>query len=155
MELALNGAYRQLDAIISPNTCDTMRCIPLMLDYALPHPPVIGLALPDNRKIEAGINYTADEYRKIATELLKVGGKPISDEALAKSIKVYNIHRQTMMDFFDVANNHLDIITPYMRHMVIKSSFFMPKEKHTLWVKELIAELNTMPVHEWQGSKVF
>ncbi len=154
MELGLNGAYRQLDAIVSPNTCDTMRCIPLMLDYALPHPPVIGLALPDNRKIEVGINYTAEEYRKVATELLKIGGKEITEEALSKSIEVYNMHREIMMKFFDIANDHLDIITPYFRHMIIKSSFFLPKEKHTLWVKELIEELNMQAVHEWQGHKV-
>lgn len=154
MELALNGAYRKLDAIVSPNTCDTMRCIPLMLDYALPHPPVIGLALPDNRKIEAGIIYTANEYKKIADELIKVGGRKVTDDLLKESIKVYNAHRQTMMEFFDVAIDHLDVITPYMRHMVIKSSFFMPKEKHTVWVKELIDELNKLPVHEFKGTKV-
>ncbi len=154
MELALNGAYRKLDAIISPNTCDTMRCIPLMLEYALPHPPVIGLALPDHRKIEAGINYTADEYRKIAQELRKVGGREVTDEILALSIEVYNMHRQTMMNFFAIAEDHLDVITPYVRHMVIKSSFFVPKEKHTVWVKELIDELNQLPVHEFTGTKV-
>lgn len=154
MELALNGAYRILDAIVSPNTCDTMRCIPLMIDYALPHPPVIGLALPDNRKIEAGIIYTADEYRKVADELIKVGGRKVTDELLKESIKVYNEHRQVMMEFFDVAINHLDVITPYVRHMVIKSSFYMPKEKHTLWVRELIEELNKLPVHDFKGTKV-
>lgn len=154
MELALNGAYRNLDAIISPNTCDTMRCIPLMLEYALPHPPVIGLALPDNRKIEAGINYTANEYRKIAQELIKVGGQEVTDERLAISIEVYNKHRQTMMDFFDLAESHLDIITPYIRHMVIKSSFFMVKEKHTDLVKELINELEKLPLYKFNGTKV-
>ena len=104
--------------------------------------------------MEAGIIYTADEYRKVADELIKVGGRKVTDELLKESIKVYNEHRQVMMEFFDVALDHLDVITPYVRHMVIKSSFYMPKEKHTLWVRELIEELNKLPVHDFKGTKV-
>lgn len=154
MEFALNGVYRNLDAIVSPNTCDTMRCIPLMIDLAVAHPPVIGLVLPDNRKLECGIQFTAAEYGKLGDELIKVGGKPITREALDQSIEIYNQHRRTMMEFFRTASEHCDIITPYYRHMVVKSSFFVPKEKHTKWVQVLNAEMNQLPPAEWDGQRV-
>lgn len=154
MELGLNGAYRELDAIVSPNTCDTMRCIPLMLRLAVPHPPVIGLVLPDNRKLESGVQFTADEYRKLADELVKVGGKKVNKANLEQSIEVYNQHHQTMLEFSQVAADHCDIITPYYRHMVIKSSFYMPKEKHTEWVLDLMRELRKLPIFKWRGKKV-
>lgn len=154
MEFSLTGVYYDLSAYVVPNTCDTMRCIPLLLKETNPAIPVLGLVYPDNRKIEAGIDYLADEYRQLAQSLAQISGQPISDEALQNSIEIYNQHRAAMNEFLVSANQHLDIITTYYRHVVIKSSFFVPKEKHTAWLKEIIAELNSTPVHDWKRKKV-
>lgn len=154
MELGMIGAYRDVDVIVSPNTCDTMRCIPLMIKLAVPHPPVIGLVLPDNRKIEAGIQFTAQEYRSLASELQRYGGRPVTAELLQDSIELYKKHHQEMMRFMSIASDHCDVITPYLRHMVVKSSFFMPKEKHLQWLADLNQELCMLPKKAWQGPRV-
>lgn len=154
MELALNGAYRELDAIISPNTCDTMRCIPLMLKLAVPHPPVVGLVLPDHRKIEAGIQYTAQEYRHLAQELQVICGTKVTDAALEQSIDLYNRHGQLMREFLKTSQDHLNVITPYYRHMILKSSLFVPVERHMRWLEELLDELRKAPVCNWPGVRV-
>lgn len=154
MEFTMSGAYKDLDAIICPETCDTLRVIPLMMRKAIPETPIIGVVLPDNRKIDAGIKYTAAEYRSIVKQLEQITGKPVKDEDLQNSIEIYNEHHASMMEFFKVAVDHCDIITPYNRHMVIKSSYFMPKEKHTDLVKALIDELNKIQPVEYKGHKV-
>lgn len=154
MEFALNGVYRDLEAIVSPNTCDTLRCIPLMLTLNVPHPPVIGLVLPDNRKIECGVQYTAEEYRKLASELERISGNAVTDEALEHSIEVYNQHHALMMEFFDLAASHGNVVNPYYRHMVIKSSFFVSKEKHMESLTALVEELKKLPVAETKRKRV-
>jgi bcr-type benzoyl-CoA reductase subunit C len=154
MEFTMSGAYKDLDAIICPETCDTLRVIPLMMRKAVPQIPIIGIVLPDNRKIDAGIKYTAAEYRSIVKQLEQITGKPVKDEDLQNSIEIYNEHHAAMMEFFKVAVDHCDIITPYNRHMVIKSSYFIPKEKHTVLVRALIDELNKLEPTQYKGHKV-
>jgi len=154
MEFTMSGAYKNLDAIICPETCDTLRVIPLMMRKAIPQTPIIGVVLPDNRKIDAGIKYTAAEYRSIAKQLEQITGNPVKDEDLQNSVEIYNEHHAAMMEFFKVAVDHCDIITPYNRHMAIKSSYFMPKEKHTVLVKALIDELNKLQPTQFNGHKV-
>lgn len=154
MEFSLNGVYKDIDAYVSPNTCDTMRCIPLLLKETNPQVPVIGLVLPDHRKINAGIEYLADEYRQVGQSLREISGQDITPEVLQNSIRVFSKHRELMNRFLAAANQHLDIITPYYRHMVIKSSFFVSREKHSEWLEQLIDELQSRPVHQWQGKRV-
>lgn len=154
MEFALTGVYKNLDGYISPNTCDTMRCIPLLLKETNPEVPVIGLVLPDHRKINAGINYLAEEFKAVGEKLSEISGKKITDETLQNSIAVFSQHKTLMNQFFKLANDHLDVITPYYRHMVVKSSFFLPKEKHTEWLNELMTALKAEPVHQWTGKRV-
>ena len=146
MEFSLSGAYKNLDAIICPETCDTLRPVPLMLRLSDPDTPVIGLVLPDNRKLQAGIEFTANEYRSIASQLAKITGKPVTDEALHASIELYNHHHMVMMDFYALAAEHGDVITPYYRHQVVKSSFFIPKDRHLALVEVLTAELRKLPL---------
>ncbi|NPV91137.1 MAG: 2-hydroxyacyl-CoA dehydratase [Firmicutes bacterium] len=154
MEFSMTGVYRDLDAVISPSTCDTMRCIPLMMRLAVPELPVLGLVLPDNRKNESAINYLAAEYKKLAVALEEISGQPVTDHGLQQSIEIYNDHRRAMNSFLEAAADHCEVITPYYRHMVIKSSFFVPREVHTEWLLELTAELKKLPQSTWQGQRV-
>lgn len=154
VEYALIGVYQDLSAVISPNTCDTMRCIPLLLKEINPNCPVIGLVLPDNRKIDAGVEYMQAEFKQVALELEKIAGKEITVEKLQESIELYNAHRQLMNEFYDLAYRHLDVITPYYRHMIVKSSFFVPREQHYEWMQQLNALLKAAPEFDFQGGKV-
>lgn len=154
IENSMGGTYNQLSAIICPNTCDTMRCIPLILRIERPEIPVIGLVLPDNRKIDAGMDYLEDEFRQVAAELEKISGTQITEDKLMDSIRLYNTHRNAMNEFFNLVPDHLDIITPYYRHMGIKSSFFIPREMHLGWLNELNALLKEEPAAEFAGKRV-
>lgn len=154
MEFTMRGVYKNLDAVICPETCDTLRVIPLMMRIAMPETPVVGLVLPDNRKIQSGIEYTADEYRSIVKQLEQITSQTVSDDQLQASIEIYNRHHAAMMEFFHLAAEHCDVITPYKRHMVVKSSFFMPKEKHTELLEALIEELKQLEPGPWTGHRV-
>jgi bcr-type benzoyl-CoA reductase subunit C len=154
MEFTIRGVYKNLDAIICPETCDTMRTVPLMMRIAQPEMPVVGLTLPDNRKLPVGIAYTANEYRFIVRQLSEITGTTVTDAALQASIDLYDRHRTAMMAFFDIAADHADVINPYWRHQVVKSAFFIPKEKHLALVEELNAGLSALPQNKGSGPRV-
>lgn len=59
-----------------------------------------------------------------------------------------------MREFSVVARDYLQTVTPRVRHLVMKSAFFMDKAHHTELVEQLIRELMSMPAEKWNGKKV-
>jgi benzoyl-CoA reductase/2-hydroxyglutaryl-CoA dehydratase subunit BcrC/BadD/HgdB len=106
------------------------------------------------RKLPAGIQYLKTEFQNIKKEIEFISGESISDEDLNKSIAVYNEHRQSLRNFCSVAQMYPLTITPTVRHLVIKSSYFMEKSQHTSLVNELVNELSKLPAEEFKGKKV-
>ncbi|MFT8871243.1 MAG: 2-hydroxyacyl-CoA dehydratase family protein [Sporolactobacillus sp.] len=153
MEFDANGTYKNLSGIVVPSLCDELKCVgqDMMVASSL---PVIQIVPPAHRKIAAGITFLETEYAKMKTKLEAISGHIITEEALVKAIDVYNDWRKTMREFVAVANDHLDVITPLVRHHVIKSAFFMDKAKHAALVKDLIAALKAESSFEFQGKKV-
>lgn len=151
MELQCDGAYDFLKAVIFSVPCDTLKCMSEMWKGACPS---LTIAHPQNRKLKAANDYLTREYRNLQARLEKILGVTISDEAIARSIAVYNDNRQTMRAFTQVAAEYPDIVDPVRRHAVIKARHFMEKSQHTALVKELISELRTQAPAPWNGKKI-
>nr|WP_207669639.1 2-hydroxyacyl-CoA dehydratase family protein [Marinisporobacter balticus] len=154
LEYGLKGTYNDLSAVIIPGMCDTLICMGQNWKVGVPQVEYIALVHPQNRKIQAGINYLKSEYAHVKKKLEEIGGSEISNEAINNSIEVYNAHRKTMREFVEVAANYPNVITPLKRNTVIRSGYFMEKGKHTALVKELMAEIVKKPVEKWNGKKV-
>lgn len=154
IEFALRGVYNDLDAVIMSSPCDTLKSIPQDWGYAIPHIKAIQIVYPQMSKIEAGPQFLKTEFQIVKREMEAITGEPITDDALAHSIEVYNQHRQTMRDFCAAARNYPATITPVVRHLVIKSGYFMEKSEHTRLVNDLIAELQKLPADDWKGKKI-
>ncbi len=154
IELALKGVYNDLDAVIMSSPCDTLKSIPQDWGYAVPHIRGIQIVYPQMRKLAAGVEYLKTEFARVKREIEDISNEPITEDALQKSIELYNEHRQTLRDFVAVARNYPATITPKVRHLVIKSSYFMEKGQHTNLVQELIRELKKLPVQEFKGRKL-
>ncbi len=151
MEMSIDGVYDDMAAILFSVPCDTLKCFSQKWKGKS---PVIVLTHPQNRKIDAAARFLYEEYKLVRSRLEKILGVEITDEAIEKSIVVYNENRKVMREFSDVAAQYPQIIDPIKRHDVIKARFFMEKSKHTAKVKELIAELKAMTVEPWTGKKV-
>lgn len=155
LEMLLDGTMDQLDGIITPTICDTLR--PMSQNFRVSmgdKMAVIFLAQPQNRFEEFGLNFCVDQYITVKKELEKVAGKEITDEAIKDAIRVYNKSRAARRKFVELANAHCDVITPTKRSAVLKSFFFMEKPEYTKKLEQLNAELEALPVCDWKGTKV-
>ena len=155
LEMLLDGTMDQLDGIITPTICDTLR--PMSQNYRVAmgdKMKVIFLAHPQNRFEEFGLQFCADQYNHVKADLEEVAGKKITDEAIWDAIKVYNKSRAARREFVKLANEHCDVITPTKRSAVLKAFFFMEKPEYTAKLEELNAELKKLPVCDWKGTKV-
>lgn len=151
MELEIEGAYDVLDAVLFSVPCDTLKCLSQKWKGKS---PVIVFTHPQNRIIEAANSYLVKEYEWVKSELERILGRTISNAAIKESIKIYNENRRVMREFVEVAAQYPQIIDPIVRHNVMKSRWFIRKEKHTSYVKELIAELKKEAIIPWDGKKV-
>ena len=155
LEMLLDGTLDQLDGIITPTICDTLR--PMSQNYRVAMSDkmkVIFLAHPQNRAKEFGVKFCMSQYANIRRELEEVAGAPITDEAIANAIKVYNRSRAARRKFAKLANDHCDVITATKRSAVFKASYFMLKDAYTEKLEALNAELEKLPVCNWKGVKV-
>lgn len=154
MEFAMKGVYNELSAVICPLYCDTLKCIGENWKVAVEEVPCLGLVYPQNRRIDAGIEFLTEEFERIRHKLTAITGQTIDDAALDQAISIYNDHRRTMREFTQIARNYPVTISAKTRHMVMKSAYFMDKAKHALLVKALLSELRKAPAEDWPGAKV-
>lgn len=151
MELEIEGTYDILDAVLFSVPCDTLKCLSQKWKGKS---PVIVFTHPQNRVIDGANAYLVKEYEWVKAELERILGRTISIDAIKESIKIYNENRRVMREFVEVAAQYPQIIDPIIRHNIMKSRWFIRKEKHTSYVKELIAELKKEAVVPWDGKKV-
>jgi len=154
MEFGLGGVYKGLSAVIIPAICDTLRCMTQNWRFGVTSIPMIPIVYPQNRKHPASVEYLMSEFENVCTMLTTITGQMIKEKTLAETIEIYNAHNEAMREFSSVANEHLDVVTPVVRHTVMKSAWFFEKAEHTAIVKELTEALKALPAYEFKGKKV-
>lgn len=153
LEYGLNGTYKDIDAVIVPTLCDTLKCLGQNFKVAVPSIKYIQFAYPQMRKIEAGVTFLECEYGRVLSALEEISGTKVSDKAISDAIDVFNDNRKALRRFAELASEHTDVIAPVIRHAVIKSGLFMEKPQHTALVNELCDALSAMPVSK-KGKRV-
>ena len=154
MEMGITGAYRGVSAVMIPAMCDTLRNVSQDFKKGVPDITCIPFTFPQNRKIPAAMSYLVSEFTYVKEALETICGKAIEGEDIVRSIEIYNEHNVAVRTFSALANRHLDIITPVVRHAVMKSGQFMPKEEHTKILKEINTQLLAMPTFDYKGKRV-
>mgnify|MGYP000268905636 FL=1 len=155
LEMLLDGTMDGLDGIITPTICDTLRPMSQNFRVAMGDKmSVIFLAHPQNRFEEFGLQFTVDQYNHVKKELEKIAGREITNDDIQNAIKVYNESRAARRKFVKLASDHCDVITPTNRSAVLKAFHFMLKDEYIAKLNELNAELEKLPVCDWQGTKV-
>ena len=155
LEMLLDGTMDQLDGIITPTICDTLRPKSQNFRVAMKDKlPCIFLAHPQNRFAPWGLQFCIDQYTNVRNELNKIAGHEMTDEDIRAAIVLYNKARAARREFVKLANDHCDVITATKRSAVLKAAWFMTKAEYTEKLVALNAELKALPVCEWKGVKV-
>ena len=155
LEMLLDGTLDQLDGIITPTICDTLRPMSQNFRVAMEGKlPCIFLAHPQNRKPAFGLQFTVDQYMHVKSELEKISGNTITDEALRDAIKVMNRSRKARREFVKLAGQHPEAISAVERSAVLRSACFMEPAVHAQKLEELNEELSKLPTSNWKGRKV-
>jgi len=155
LEMLLDGTMDQLDGLITPTICDTLR--PMSQNFRVSigdKIPTIFLAHPQNRFADWGLQFCVDQYTNVRKMLDKISGHEMTDEDIRKAIKIYNASRAARREFVKLANEHCDVVTPTLRSAVLKAGWFMLKDEYTAKLVALNEELKKLPAANWKGVKV-
>lgn len=154
MELGLSGAYKGVKAVMIPTMCDTLRCITQDFKTGVKDIVTIPFTLTQNRGLKAAEEYLTEEFCYVKETIEEVYQVSVTEEAMQASIEIYNAHNKEMRTFAELANRHLDVITPIVRHDVFKSAWFMTKAEHLEVVREINQSLAELPEAEFDGKRV-
>lgn len=154
LEMGLTGVYEGIRAVMIPAMCDTLRNVSQDFKKAMPGITCIPFTFPQNRRLPAAKDYLVAEFTYVKEALEQLCGHTIEDEAIARSIDVYNEHNVAVRTFAKLANSHLDLITPTVRHAVMKSALFMPKKEHTRYLTEINTQLLELPAYTCGDKRV-
>lgn len=154
LELGMTAKYAGLSAVLMPMLCDSFRGHSGAWRAGVKDIPLIAFIHPQNRTDPASLDFLVAEYDEVKKKIEAVAGREITAKALEGAIEIYNKHNQVMREFALLANDHLDVITPAVRHNVMKSAHFMDKKQHSAVVATINAALKERPVHPWRGKRI-
>ena len=153
LEYGMTGVYHGLTAVIMPMLCDTFRGMSSGWRAGVKDIPIISFIHPQNRSDSGAEAFLEEEYKAVQEQLEHIAGKAIEEEKLNRSLDLYNARNTLMRTFIELANDHLDIITPVVRHRVMKAVTFLEIQETLTLLRELNAVLESLPVHEWKGKR--
>lgn len=153
-ELALNGVYNGVSAVMITTLCDSLKCATQNWKYAVPDIDIIPVNYPQNRESKGAYPFLYAQYQNIIGKLEKISGQGLKDDKLRQAIAVYNEHNAVMRKFICTAAAHPGEVSPLHRSYVIKSGYFMDKKEHTELVKKLINEIEECTPKIFRGIRV-
>jgi len=154
LELGMTGKYDGLKAVLIPSECDTLKCVCENFKVAVPKLPVIGITIPHNRTIQAAHQHLLEEFDYINAALEKVRTPDCKPLGMEDAFAIYEDWRKTARAFTDLVPDHLNTITPKIRHSVLKAAWFMDKKVYTEKLKAVNAALRDLPKEEFTGTRL-
>jgi len=139
-QMGIRGEYDFLDGVVGGSTCDgARRLFDLWRSYiGTPFHHVLTVPRKYNKRAHDLYLHEVGQFKEHLEEHL---GYKITDEALNKSIELYNESRQLLRELYDLRKLDNPPITGAETMEVLNASFRMPKEIFNEWLKELLAEV--------------
>ena len=141
MEMGMTEHLAPFDALLFSTICDSARNLCWVMKRNSPDKYVDFLHLPHNPASPAATDFLADEYRRLAGELEKLGGRKITDEALSESIALYNRNRALLRELYELRSRSPHLIRAWEAYALVRAGNFMPVEEHSFLLKEVLDAL--------------
>jgi benzoyl-CoA reductase subunit C len=128
-----------LDGIVFHSICDPARNLARVFRRNFPDLMVEYIHFPQNLTSRHAVSYLAAEYRRVKASYEKLVGKPIDNEALCQSIRVYNEQRGLLRDLYRLRSEKPQNLSTVETYILTRIGTFLPPEEHIAILKEAIA----------------
>jgi benzoyl-CoA reductase subunit C len=139
IELGISGRLDFVDGMLFPSICDVIRNLSGMWKMMFPDVYVRYFDVPQNYKDEIGGNYYVNELTELAHDLGELGGEPVSDDALRRSIALYNENRRLVRELYAFRAERPWQAPAAEVYLVLRAGLVLPVEEHTAMLRDYLA----------------
>lgn len=140
-EMAMTGHLDPFDGLLFSTICDSARNLCFVLKRHDPGRYIDFLHLPQNPSSPAAIDFLTGEYRRLLSELEKLGGAVATDDAIRASIVLYNRNRSLIRELYSFRRQSPHLLAAWESYVLVRSGNLMPVEEHSAMLEEVLAEL--------------
>ncbi len=140
LELGLTGRLDCLDGMLFPSICDVIRNLSGMWQILFKDKYVKYFDLPQNYDDATGGAFYRHEMQTLRQDLERLGGRPISDEDLRRSIAVYNDNRRAVRELYAYRAGKPWLAPTSEVYLVLRAGAVLPPEEHTELVRNYLRE---------------
>jgi benzoyl-CoA reductase subunit C len=141
LELGLTRKLDFLDGIVFHSICDPARNLGSVFKRNFPDLMVEYIHFPQNMTSPHTVDYLTSEYNRLKSSYEQVAGRPITDEDLRRSIRIYNEQRQLLRDLYRLRAEKPQNLSTLESYILMRIGTLMPPEEHISILKGALAEL--------------
>jgi bzd-type benzoyl-CoA reductase N subunit len=142
LDMALEGDLDFMDGTVFVHTCDTMMRLSDIWRLNAGFAVHIDTVLPVRFEGEAAVDYMRAEIASFRDRVAEAVG-PIDDEAIAKSIKLYNRNRELLSELYAMSRHDPSILPSDKALWLVASSALMEKSEHNELLEKALEELRS------------
>ncbi|MCL4819477.1 MAG: benzoyl-CoA reductase subunit C [Vicinamibacteria bacterium] len=131
IELGLNGSLDPLDGMLFPAICDVIRNLSGMWQSLFPDKLAHYLDLPQDFDPELGGRFYRHDLERLSASLVERGARPLTSEALARSIELYNAERREVRALYELRRTQPWKLPTHELYLFLRAALVLPVEEST------------------------
>ncbi len=154
LELFLRDEMDDFVGAVFSSICDVARNLSSLVQRNTPALYIEYLHLPQNMASAGSLDYTTAEFTRFRTNLASHLEREITDEAIGKSLVLYNKVRSLTRDLYGHRKHKPSSIDASDLYTVVQAGTRMMPEDFIPLLEQLLADMKTRKVHPRDGVKV-
>ena len=147
LELFLRGDMDTFEGVVFSSICDVARNLSSLVKRNVPDLYVDYLHLPQNMDSAGSVAYTRFEFERFRRNLAAKIKKPIREEAIRESLKIYNRVRSLTNGLYMYRKENPGSITAAELHTVTQAGTRMMPEDFITLLEDLTQKVKQREVH--------
>jgi benzoyl-CoA reductase subunit C len=139
LDLALSHRV-ELAAFFTHPICDAARNLAGVWGRNVPYPCQI-LYLPQNANSAHAADYLRHEYDRVRRTLAPIAAREITDEALRRSIAVYNENRALLREVYAIKRDAPWLLSAEDAYVLVAVGGLIPREEHNQLLRALLPQV--------------
>jgi len=141
LELGLRGNLDTFDGFLFSNICDVARNLSGVFARNFGAKMVEYLHLPQNIASSAAVDYMTGELRRVLKSIERLGGRHVTKEDLAGSVKAFEGNRLLLRELSRIRAESPWLLPASESYVLARASGLLPKEEHTKLLGDALLEI--------------